>query len=144
MAPLPLVVDGATDLDFRRSSVSRCATPLRSNRGSEWEVTYSTDASRLDRRRVPVFAGAGRRLGDVWVLRPGTIFRRVSSPDKRIRWRCLAALAAVTSDVLLPSCDGHQFFWPIIEAKAGTVMVRTTNVSIRMPNPMMKPASAIV
>ena len=40
--------------------------------------------------------------------------------------------------------DGHQFARPTSEAKAGTVMVRTTKVSIRRPIPMMKPVCAIV
>jgi hypothetical protein len=46
--------------------------------------------------------------------------------------------------LLLPRCEGHQFFCPIIAANAGTVMVRTRKVSIKIPVPMMKPASAMV
>ena len=42
------------------------------------------------------------------------------------------------------SRDGHQFAWPTRAATAGTVMVRTRNVSSRIPAPMMKPIWTIV
>ena len=39
---------------------------------------------------------------------------------------------------------GHQFAWPIITAIAGTVMVRTRNVSSKIPMPITKPTWTIV
>lgn len=40
--------------------------------------------------------------------------------------------------------EGHQLARPTSAAIAGTVMVRTTNVSISNPTPMMKPVCTIV
>jgi hypothetical protein len=39
---------------------------------------------------------------------------------------------------------GHQFAGPINVVRAGTVTVRTTNVSIKMPMPMMNPVCTMV
>ena len=49
------------------------------------------------------------------------VLRALRASEKRI------ALAAV-------GLEGHQFARPIIVARAGTVMVRTTNVSISSPS----------
>ena len=42
-------------------------------------------------------------------------------------------------DRLASSRDGHQFARPTSAAMAGTVMVRTTKVSSRIPTPITKP-----
>jgi len=39
--------------------------------------------------------------------------------------------------------DGHQLASPTSAAMAGTVMVRTTNVSISRPMPMMSPRAIL-
>src|SRR3981189_2975106 len=58
----------------------------------------------------------------------------------------VSATIGISNDTTLAAVglEGHQFARPIIAARAGTVMVRTTNVSISRPTPMMNPVCTMV
>src|ERR1700686_5597677 len=109
-------------------------------------------------------AGGGRALPEnTWVVcaspddRPAAV-SIAASPTKQLVLRALrtsekpmsaaevSATIGISNDTTLAAVglEGHQFAGPIIAAMAGTVMVRTTNVSISRPTPMMNPVCTMV
>src|ERR1700676_1504603 len=93
---------------------------------------------------------------DTWVVcaspddRPSAV-SIAASPTKQLVLRALrtsekptsaaevSATIGISNDTTLAAValEGHQFHRPIIAAMAGTVMARTTNVSMSRPTPMM-------
>src|SRR4029079_8865067 len=67
----------------------------------------------------------------------------VTTAEQQIGYPASAS-TALRPGAALRDFVGHQFARPISAASAGTVMVRTTNVSINRPAPMMKPICSIV
>src|SRR6202041_1971555 len=73
------------------------------------------------------------------------VLRALRTSEKPMSAAEVSATIGISNDATLAAValEGHQFHRPIIAAMAGTVMVRTTKVSINRPMPMMNPVCTI-
>jgi hypothetical protein len=73
------------------------------------------------------------------------VLQDLRTSEKPMSAAGVSATIGMSNDTTLAAAglEGHQFHRPIIAAMAGTVTVRTTNVSISRPTPMMNPVCTI-
>jgi hypothetical protein len=74
------------------------------------------------------------------------VLQDLRTSEKPLSAAEVSATIGISNDATLAAVgsEGHQFARPIIAARAGTVMLRTTNVSISRPTPMMNPVCTMV